>query len=145
MGTGNGRWLGGLSRETVLATRRLAALAARRGEGPAPTASRSWATDKEPAAACALHEKLQAAGLVERDAHGSGSFRLARSPEAITLFDISSAVGEPFELCTCLGPERARTDECSACPLDGVSRILRHDVIAFLRSRTLADVTPRAT
>ena len=142
MATANGTWLGSLSRDTVLATNRMVALAARGTGDLALTESSPPGADDDAKGSCTVLAQLHQAGLVEPGSNRSSNFRLARSPEAITLFDIASAVGEPFELCVCLAASGGQDRECSLCPLEHVSRSLQADVVALLKTRTLADVIP---
>jgi len=80
---------------------------------------------------------LKAAKLIDGQAGRSGGYRLAKSKSAIRLSDIVTAIEGPVELVACHGKGCPLSDHCAS---RSVWAILRRDIVASLRQRTLADV-----
>ena len=143
VGSGSSRFVS-LSRETILATNGLVALArlATESADVAKLARSAGASVREMRS---VMGRLRRAGLIEAGSNGSAGFRLARQANAMSLYDVASAVGEDFRFCRCAPPRESTEADCVTCVLEGVSERVRADVISLLKSKTVAQLaTPSA-
>jgi len=89
--------------------------------------------------ACKLLQKLHDAGLVKSVMGPRGGFRLARSPEEVTLLEVIEIIQGPVRLNRCLLDSR----ECPrspSCPVHEKFVSLQEQMTAFMSATTLADV-----
>lgn len=142
MGTGTRTqsWLVGFSRDTVMATNGVLALASAGPEASSDAQTVAEETGRPVGEVCTVLRRLQDAGLVKPGRNGAAGFRLTRSPDRVSLYDIAAAVGEPFEFCCYLERGRAGSTECAACLLAHVCKQVREDVIGLLKARTVSDL-----
>jgi Rrf2 family protein len=90
-------------------------------------------------------KELAAAGYVESVRGARGGYRLARSPESVSVADVVSALEGPVRMAECQTAAHGQDDECTcqvmaSCPIaDPVHRVQRrlHD---FLKKVTLAEI-----
>lgn len=131
-------WYFRFSTKTVRAINIAAALASRRSRRLTPV---SGLADEMGAPPCELSSVLKGlvnAGLVRSD--GNGSVAWWRDPAGVSLYDIVSAVGERFRLCCCLKGEVASSGLCRQCPMKGLSKSLRSEVVDLLKARRLSEL-----
>ena len=90
-------------------------------------------------------KELAAAGYVESVRGARGGYRLARSPEGISLADLVEVVEGPVRLAECVINKTADDEECTCqimanCPIaDPVHRVQRR-LNDFLKKLTLAEI-----
>lgn len=128
------------SRDTVMATNGVLALASAEVQGeenPARVAQEAGGDIRE---VWAVLGRLRKAGLLRAGRNGFAPYRLTRSPDQVTLYDIAAAVGEPFECCCCLEQGAAGRRPCGLCLLDAVCKQVREDVITLFKTRTVSDL-----
>ena len=131
----------GLSRQTVMATNGMLALASDGRHAPVDAQTVAAQTGSGVGEICDVLSSLQQAGLVRASTNGSPGFRLTRSPSRVSLYDIAEAVGEPFDICTCFERRRQASKACAGCPLEPVFRALRADLIDWFKTKTIGDLT----
>jgi DNA-binding IscR family transcriptional regulator len=124
------------SRSTVLATNGILALASAIGGRAMRAEAVAKKTGSDPGEMSGVLSRLEAAGIVERDGSGPGTYRLSRQPDALSLLDVAEAVGEPFDVCRFLGDN----GHPAPCLLEAVSRQVRADVVDLFRSRTVGQL-----
>jgi Rrf2 family protein len=89
-----------------------------------------------------LLQSLAQAGLLESQKGKGGGFRLARSPETISLYDVIEPIEHVSRWNGCfLG--RPRCSDEAPCPVHKRWGKLRDAYLRFLRETTVADLTPR--
>jgi DNA-binding IscR family transcriptional regulator len=128
----------GFSRETVLATNGMLALASCEGAAAPDARSVAATTGGGVSETCQVLDRLERAGLVKVGRNGAAGFAMTRAPERVSLYEVARAVGETFACCLeCREPDGA---ECANCPLSGVCAELRDDVITLFKQRTIGDL-----
>lgn len=85
-----------------------------------------------------LHQ-LARAGILHSERGPRGGFRLARSPEALSLADVLEPLDPTWLECGCLLGLPRCSDE-SACPLHERWKSVREPVCRFFQETTLAEV-----
>jgi len=85
-----------------------------------------------------LFGKLRRSGLVASVRGPGGGYRLARSPETVSVADVIVAVDEPLDTTQCAGRENCRDDR--RCMTHDLWAALNTHIFSFLRSVTLAQL-----
>ena len=129
-------WCVDFSPRTAMAINGAVALAARRAHRSVPAKRVARETGAPVVEMCAIIEQLKDAGLVEDDGNGSVIWR--RDPAEVTLYDIAKAVGERFQLRCYARGNGARL--CKECPMKGLSRSLKSEVVDLFKARSLGDL-----
>lgn len=88
--------------------------------------------------------RLRRGGLVHSLRGPGGGYRLARSPDAITIAEIMAAVEEPVQMTRCTGESPGGCVGEKRCLTHDLWRALGDHILAFLGSVTLADVVDNA-
>jgi Rrf2 family iron-sulfur cluster assembly transcriptional regulator len=86
-----------------------------------------------------LFGKLRRHGLVDSVRGPGGGYRLARSPEAISVADVIVAVDEPIDATQCGGRESCK-DDGKRCMTHELWAKLNTHIFGYLRSVTLAEL-----
>jgi Rrf2 family iron-sulfur cluster assembly transcriptional regulator len=86
-----------------------------------------------------LFGRLRRHGLVESVRGPGGGYRLARSPQGISIADVIIAVDEPIDATQCGGRESCQEDG-ERCMTHELWTSLNAHIFAFLRGVTLADL-----
>ena len=94
-------------------------------------------------------KQLCAAGYVESVRGAHGGYRLARSPEEVSLADLITAVEGPIRLAQCVAGRKDADDQpcqlVDRCPIaDPVHRVQRK-LSDFLKTVTLAEIVEPVT
>lgn len=133
-------WSLGLSRWTALAINEAAELATS-GRNRVLTveelAERTGAGMEETQDVLA---RLGEAGLVECDGGDSEAYRLRREADQVSLFEIASAVREPFHVCQLDGDGAADPEDASDELLATVFQSVNAEVVSLFKARKLSDV-----
>jgi Rrf2 family protein len=138
---GSGSFFLRFSRDTVLATNGMVALAKLATGEPVDVGRLAATAGAEVAEMRSVVSNLERAGLIESaGGNGSAALRLRRKPGSVSLYDVASAVGEDFEVCRCAEHRGAARHTCVDCALEDVSRHLKADVIALFKSRTVGQL-----
>jgi len=88
-----------------------------------------------------LFTKLRRAGLVTSARGPGGGYRLSRSPEAIFVSEIMTAVDEPIKMTRCItGSDIACIGNKGRCLTHDLWRALGDHILLFLQTVTLRDV-----
>ena len=85
-----------------------------------------------------LFGKLRRSGLVESVRGPGGGYRLARSPDTVSVADVIVAVDEPIDATQCAGRENCRDDR--RCMTHELWSRLNTHILDYLQSVTLADL-----
>jgi len=85
-----------------------------------------------------LFGKLRRSGLVESVRGPGGGYRLARSPDTVSVADVIVAVDEPIDATQCAGRENCRDDR--RCMTHELWTNLNTHILDYLHSVTLADL-----
>ena len=85
-----------------------------------------------------LFGKLRRSGLVESVRGPGGGYRLARSPETISVADVIVAVDEPIDATQCGGLENCHDDK--RCMTHELWANLNTHILNYLQSVSLADL-----
>ena len=85
-----------------------------------------------------LFGKLRRSGLVSSVRGPGGGYRLARSPEDVTVADVIVAVDEPLDATQCGGLENCRDDR--RCMTHELWSSLNAHILTYLQSVTLAEL-----
>ena len=86
-----------------------------------------------------LFGKLRRHGLVESVRGPGGGYRLARTPESISVADVIVAVDEPIDATKCGGRENCK-DDGKRCMTHELWANLNQHIFGFLRSVSLAEL-----
>mgnify|MGYP001170085668 CR=1 FL=1 len=130
-----------LTRQTNYAIRILMYCAANRGAlSRVPEIARSYGVSE--LFMFKILPPLVEAGLIETVRGRKGGLRLAKSADAITLYDVVSVTEESFTMADCFDPDGPDCPLIDGCALN---RTLSKALNAFfdvLRAHTIADLTP---
>jgi Rrf2 family iron-sulfur cluster assembly transcriptional regulator len=86
-----------------------------------------------------LFGKLRRHGLVESVRGPGGGYRLARTPDAISVAEVIVAVDQPIDATQCAGRESCK-DDGKRCMTHELWANLNAHIFTFLRSVTLAEL-----
>jgi len=89
---------------------------------------------------CEIIEQLKEAGLVETN--GGGSIAWCRDPAKVSLYNIARAVGERFQVRCARQDDEGASSFCKECPLRGLSKSVRSEVVGLFKTRKLSELLP---
>ena len=88
-----------------------------------------------------IFAKLKAKGLVDSARGPSGGYRLSKSPQDISVYQIVNAVGEPVDITRCHGRENCQDGEI--CLTHELWNDLSKQILSFLDALKLGDIVAR--